>query len=479
MPNQQEFNPKIFEQGRRDVNTTVTGTTKTHQHVEFTPSTPIPSGWRQYIQCRQCKRSITKAIGLAYLQTGGQLLRHGQKLLVAGCFSGDGEECVWTIYPGTGVVPEPSPEYRSNAEEADFRIWRHATQSISSQILIYSPDTDVYNIGLPLVGKTDKEYIIQLNVPHAHEQKFLHLNNFVKALSSDPDLASLNRDKLANTFQTLFVCTGCDYISYFKSLGKATFLNIFYQHSEFITGEQMPGNLHEVQSSSHSFLAFVRLVGTAYFKKHIAAFTSLYSYSTPIQLFNSYSSTESHEEIHQKWLQDIRKVTAERITTEEERVPSYTSLWRHWLRTCWSVQLWQSSPEEDMYSTLPSPESYGWLHNSDGTYSIDWEDPKVQEEIQGTVDFLIKGCTCRKGCSSNRCRCRKKGNHCGPGCECQGCMNIPLQQPAASSTNTSDSEDSSDVWNSSGSEETDEDVETIEAEVVTMEELIFDQVDIV
>ena len=58
-------------------------------------------------------------------------------------------------------------------------------------------------------------------------------------------------------------------------------------------------------------------------------------------------------------------------------------------------------------------------------------------------------------------------------------MNIPLQQPAASSTDTSDSEDSPGTYNGTGSEETYEDVETIETEVVTMEELIFDQIEIV
>ena len=78
-------------------------------------------------------------------------------LFLVGCSSGDGEENAWTIYPVTGVVPEPSPEYWSNVAEADFRIWGHATQSTSSQILIYSPDTDVYNIGLNLVGKTNKD----------------------------------------------------------------------------------------------------------------------------------------------------------------------------------------------------------------------------------------------------------------------------------------------------------------------------------
>ena len=44
----------------------------------------------------------------------------------------------------------------------------------------------------------------------------------------------------------------------------------------------------------------------------------------------------------------------------------------------------------------------------------------------------------------NRCRCHKKGNYCGPGCEFNRCtcMDIALQQPATSSSN-SDSKDSS------------------------------------
>ena len=48
-------------------------------------------------------------------------------------------------------------------------------------------------------------------------------------------------------------------------------------------------------------------------------------------IIHQYSLTVSHEEQHQKRLQDIRTVIAEQITTEEERVPSYTSLWSHWL----------------------------------------------------------------------------------------------------------------------------------------------------
>jgi hypothetical protein len=36
-------------------------------------------------------------------------------------------------------------------EEADTRAWLHAILSSATHIIIYSPDTDVYIIGLPLI----------------------------------------------------------------------------------------------------------------------------------------------------------------------------------------------------------------------------------------------------------------------------------------------------------------------------------------
>ena len=380
-PNQRFFNPKLFEQSRRDTESTTT--TRPHQHISFTPSTQIPSNWRQYIQCRQCKWSIVESIGLALLQTGSQLLKNKQRLILGGCF--DGARDAWLI--DTGVVPMPTEVYRSNASEADFRVWRHAVCSPSKNILLYSPDTDVYNIGLKFAGLAHKEFIVQLNVIHAEDKQYLHLSNFVNSLCSDPDLACLDKDSLPVTFQVLFLATGCDYISYFKSIGKATFWNVFYQHATFITGQRMPGNLHQI--NTQGFYSFIRLVGTVYFKKHISGFISRYNYDSPIHLYNSFDPTLSDEMRHQSWLQSIREVVSERITSEEERVPTYTSLWRHWLRTCWCLQLWHASSQEDMYKDLPPPETSGWLQLSDGSYIIDWEDKGVQGEIQSTIDYLI------------------------------------------------------------------------------------------
>jgi len=121
-------------------------------------------------------------------------------------------------------------------------------QCPASTVLIYSPDTDIYNIGLHLVNQPAKNYIIQLNVPHSIQKRYLNLNHLKLAFVHDPDLSSLPTESLGAIMQTLFVSTGCDYISYFKTIGKATALNIFYQYSQFIIGSNMPGLLHQTDT---------------------------------------------------------------------------------------------------------------------------------------------------------------------------------------------------------------------------------------
>ena len=63
------------------------------------------------------------------------------------------------------------------------------------------------------------------------------MKRLTAALSNDPDLASIAAATHTKVVQTLFVVTGCDYISFFSGMGKATFLRYFFQHAEFITGE--------------------------------------------------------------------------------------------------------------------------------------------------------------------------------------------------------------------------------------------------
>jgi len=88
--------------------------------------------------------------------------------------------------------------------------------------------------------------------------------------------------------------------------------------------------------------------------------------------------------------------------------------------------MWQMSFTQDVYSSLPPPEQSGWIKD-DKKYSIDWEATEALEKIKGTIHFLTRYCSCKKGCRTNNWL-QKKFSYCGPSCTCQGCINLPLPQ---------------------------------------------------
>ena len=230
-------------------------------------------------------------------------------------------------------------------------VWLHASKTNCKTILILSPDTDVYMIGLPLNCMQDKNIIVQISTFNSREVMVLYMNRMRSALSSDPDLANITRISLSMILQTLFVVTGCDYISFFSGIEKATFLRSFFQHAEFITGatQYTKGSLAdtELKDDTHKlgFLAFMRLIGVVYFKKYATAF----ELDTPESYFKSFiSSTTDAEKQHKVWLEELRTSIWPRITYEDDILPTTEALWRHWLRSCWVITMWKQSDRNIM-----------------------------------------------------------------------------------------------------------------------------------
>ena len=277
---------------------------------------------------------------MLYLKFAANHLQSGHVMALAGCFSGEREEKSWLITGGT-VIPECTDLYTSNAQEADMRIWRHANVRKPSKFLICSPDTNVYSIGLLFVNPS-WEIKVQTNLLH-HPQQYIDLNKSSVCFQCDPCLASIIPSKLNSIFLQLYIVTGCDYTSYFTGIGKATFLKIFFENSEFITGTGMVGCLLEtnILNQKSGFYAFIRLVGTVYFKKNLASVVSKLNIETPVQLFNSLGCTTDHEPKHTEWYNLIKK--AYNPMNETQQLPTLTALNRHWMRCCWIKEMWKNS----------------------------------------------------------------------------------------------------------------------------------------
>ncbi len=266
---------------------------------------------------------------------------------------------------------------------------------------------------------------VQISPFSSPELRILHLNELCHSFSRDPDLAVVPIEMHPKLLQSVFICTGCDYISLFSGLGKATFLRVFFQHGSFNNAntDNLPGSLSNTTQPDHQtrFLAFVRLVSTTYFKKHLTAF----QYESPRAHFNLFASQGVMRVTqHKLWLNAIRSTVWERIEFENELPPSWEVCGDTGLRSCWvSNMLSQASCNQ--YSLLDITK-FGWKM-SGNTLEIDWDDDDNVQQIKEHVILLLQGCSYKKGCSTYLCSCRKTGKVCGPGCSCCNCQTpVPL-----------------------------------------------------
>ena len=151
---------------------------------------------------------------------------------------------------------------------------------------------------------------------------------FIQVLENDPDLAYVPKDKRTKVLQVTYIATGSDYTSYLRGIGKIFFQNVLYQHTKFITGElSTAGSLAEFNADiAHMrLLAFIRLVGCSYHKKHLSAFRL----NTPETLYHSVVS-RTNVDAHEEWFNIIHTTVWEQTIEESCYVPSFEALELHW-----------------------------------------------------------------------------------------------------------------------------------------------------
>lgn len=345
-------------------------------------------------------------------------LQETQTLYIAGGFNDPISETVWFVRGKN--KPQPNPVYTCNAEEADTRVWLHATKTQHHRVLVISPDTDTYHIGITI--QTNKHILVQVSSISSREMKLIDLTALKAALQNDPDLAGIPPLILPQIMQTLYVCTGCDYISFFSQLGKATFLRCFFKHASFITSGDPQGTLADVVLDGEfmsGYLAFLRLIGTVYFMKYATAFEE----ATPSAHYHNFYKTEKNLfQQHEAWIQNIRESIWHRTKFENEMPPSYEALVLHWKRSCWVLNMWQQSTKNIM--TLPPLVDYGWHINASHELMIRWDTEENIRAVNDRVQLLLRGCKCTTGCTTARCSCKKNKRQCSEGCSCKHCCNI-------------------------------------------------------
>ena len=338
------------------------------------------------------------------------------------------------VHKWTRRYIQPDPRFYCDAGETDNRLWLHASKTLHNQVLIISRDTDVYHIGLPLSCTQTKQIMMQISALSSRELQLVNITNLVQVFKTDPDLALIEQEKVPEIMQTLYAVSGCDYVSFFSGLGKATFLRYIFQYASFITAGSShhpttAGTLADTELDSNyelGFLAFLRVVGFIYFKKYSTGFDT----RSPFSHFMRFS-TESREQQHRKWIESIRETIWVWTKSEREMVPSCDALMLHWKRSCWVIHMWsQADRTQQVFKPL---EGNGW-EMTNGEIQVVWDSEENIKDVRSRVKLLTTGCQCVTGCDTNRCGCRKNGKLCSAGCNCKNCQNVSAAVPTDTST---------------------------------------------
>ncbi|XP_052059747.1 uncharacterized protein LOC127700352 [Mytilus californianus] len=244
------------------------------------------------------------------------------------------------------------------------------------------------------------------------------MDKLVKCITLNDSLLQ-GIDSVLICMQLLFIYSGCDFVSYFRGCGKKTFFDVFRKHASFIVGNGSFADVHG-HNGLHSFY---RLICSVYFNKHRAAFQP---YSTPKSLFDSISEGNLHEK-HVSFISAIREKLWERVVTEVEMMPNHEALKLHWMRCCWVFDYWSQSTS-NTHTLSDLSKSGGQI--TDNRLELVWDTVLNFQKVEKTVEWYTKGCGCKTGCKTNRCKCKKAQNDncdgfCGPGCKCVNCFNVP------------------------------------------------------
>ena len=226
--------PKEIEQKRRDA---ASAESMDHKCTTFHSGTEVPKNWRALLACRRCKSALTSYLAEQFLELAPSHMQDtGQE------FFTNVKGVAYTSSNEEDMMERPS--LSTNMDEADMRIWLHCVHSNCTRIVIFSPDTDIYDIGLAIAGNMHgKSIIIQLSKSLVSSPKLLDLNALLLAITRDPDLSGIPPSGRPQALQTLYVCTGCDYVSFFAGIGKCSFLSTFFQHASFIASNSPPGSI--------------------------------------------------------------------------------------------------------------------------------------------------------------------------------------------------------------------------------------------
>jgi hypothetical protein len=100
------------------------------------------------------------------------------------------------------------------------------------------------------------------------------------------------------------------------------------------------------------------------------------------------------------------------------------------MRAVLVLRIWDSACTGWM--SIPVIESFGYKRNGrTGALELVYDFEVQMKRIEAQVELVLRGCGCKTGCESRKCKCQKVGERCSVACRCVSCKNIPVQARTA------------------------------------------------
>jgi hypothetical protein len=132
-------------------------------------------------------------------------------VVTSGGFEGENKDKAFGSSPEKGIFV--ISHLSANHEEGDTRVWFHAFKSTANRLIIYSPDTDTFLIGLPLIKKlTGKSIFVQLKI-FSFDSEFIDMTVLTDCLAHDLLLQGIADVEIC--MQNVYIMSGCDFVSFF------------------------------------------------------------------------------------------------------------------------------------------------------------------------------------------------------------------------------------------------------------------------
>jgi hypothetical protein len=427
--------PKSIERRRRD-------STKTPGlvYLDINEDSQTPYDWQNFLGNRSNKKKLVEFLCDQFVNLGAKFLDVTRILVVSGGFKDTGTARVVMHVSNDASDDVSLHSFSNNHLEADTMLFLHAVNSFhsNSPVVLYSTDTDIMQIGLPMVNKhPERHFIVHFKETPA-DNMYVDLTKLLDIMGKNNELCVFDQGTLGRELQALFVCSGCDYVSFFNNYSKNSFYEAYFNNIDFISSnDSYSGMLSQASTQTWQlgFQSFCRLVGCVFLKKCSNSFEYKMNFQkkpTPVEIFDKIIEGNvdmSSEQVLKEWLEQIRAsiMKTEGCQSEESWLPSDDALLFHWKRCCYVLQIWEQADRTEMI--FPDLKEWGWCY-VDKELVFKWDSKSNVQRIERYRKLWTSGCKCKSAsrpCKSRACGCRKFDKPCGPACMCyqECCQNQP------------------------------------------------------